>query len=186
MATREQRTRTVSMPEGKSSPALSAPAPIWSVPLAVDDIPDVGRHVELSADAAVRDAVAKAAGLRALPSLTATFDLARRGRGVEVTGRIEAAVGQTCVVTLEPVESRVSEPVELLFVPPSDPALSEDVPPETIIDGTIDLGAVAVEFLMLGIDPYPRKNGSRFVNPATTDTASSPFSSLENLIKKPS
>ena len=35
-----------------------------------------------------------------------------------------------------------------------------DEGPETLHGGVVDLGAVATEFLILGIDPYPRKPGA--------------------------
>jgi hypothetical protein len=161
-------------------------APLWSVPLAIDDVPETGSHVSLEADDAVRASVGKAAGLRDLPSFKATFDVARRARGVEVTGRVEATVGQTCVVTLEPIESQVKETIAMEFAPPGDPAFAEAEPPEPLVDGVIDLGAIAVEFLMLGIDPYPRKKGVEFVSPDAPDVGTSPFSALEKLKKSPS
>ena len=34
--------------------------------------------------------------------------------------------------------------------------------PEPLHDGAVDLGAVATEFLLLGIDPYPRKPDAVF------------------------
>ncbi|MGE0565151.1 MAG: DUF177 domain-containing protein [Pseudolabrys sp.] len=153
------------------------------MPLAVDDIPEAGSHADLEADETVRSAIATAAGLRSLPSLTASFDVAQRARGVVVTGHVDATVGQTCVVTLEPVENRVRETVDLTFSVPSDPAFAGDDPPEPLIDGTIDLGAIAVEFLMLGLDPYPRKKDVEFVNPAAVEAGTSPFSALESLKK---
>lgn len=160
--------------------------PLWSAPLALDDIADTGSHVELEADEAVRVAVGKAAGLNGLPTLKAAFDVAKRARGIEVKGRIEATVGQTCVVTLEPIENRVAETVDLLFAPPSDPAFAGEDAPEPLTGDSIDLGAIAVEFLMLGIDPYPRKKGVEFVSPASPDGGTSPFSALESLKKGPS
>jgi uncharacterized protein len=75
---------------------------IWRVPIAVEAIPEGGLHLKLEAPEAVRVALAPAAGLRSLPAFEASFDLARRGKGVHVGGRVEAIVGQTCVVTLEP------------------------------------------------------------------------------------
>lgn len=162
----------------------SAP-PLWSVPLAVDDIPDTGSHVALEADEAVRVAVGKAAGLNALPSFRAAFDVAKHARGVRVTGRVEATVGQICVVTLEPIENRVAETVEMEFAPPGDPAFEAAEPPEPLVDGVINLGVIAVEFLMLGIDPYPRKKGVEFVTPTAPDPATSPFSALGKLKKGP-
>ncbi len=34
--------------------------------------------------------------------------------------------------------------------------------PEPLVGGTIDLGALAIEFLIVGLDPYPRKPGAVF------------------------
>ena len=52
-----------------------------------------------------------------MPALRAEFDLTRRGAGVHVSGRVQAQVGQTCVVSLEPIENAVDETVEVLFTP---------------------------------------------------------------------
>ena len=48
---------------------------------------------------------------------------------------------------------------------------------------SVDLGAVATEFLLLGIDPYPRKPGAVFDAPATGDPAGHPFAALAALKK---
>ena len=162
----------------------------WSVPVEVADIPDTGLHIEIEAADDVRAAVAERASLRGLPRLAAAFDLIRQGAGVHVSGQVSARVGQTCVVTLEPIENEVSEPVDLQFVPGSgDPApvgsrkreLGGDETPEPIIDGKIDLGALATEFLILGIDPYPRKAGAQFAPPKVEDPSEHPFAALAAL-----
>jgi hypothetical protein len=99
-------------------------------------------------------------------------------------------VRQTCVVTLEPVENAIEEGVDLVFVPPSalGPVANEVNlgtealdPPEALVDGVVDLGAVATEFLMLGIDPYPRKPGAVFEPPQSADAGSQPFAALAAL-----
>jgi len=69
----------------------------WSVPVAVDDIPETGLHIEVEAPAEVRAHLVKLANLRDLPHLSAVFDLTRRGGGVHVAGQVKARVGQTCV-----------------------------------------------------------------------------------------
>lgn len=173
---------------------------LWRVPVAVEDIPEAGLHLELEAPEAVRAALAAAAGLRNLPVLKASFDLARRGKGVHVGGTVEAVVGQACVVTLEPLDNRVSEAIDVLFSPDAAPApngdheeedshsfdaSAENEPPEPLIGGRVDLGAVATEFLMLGIDPYPRKDGAEFQPPATDLAGEHPFAALAALKKKP-
>jgi hypothetical protein len=166
----------------------------WHVPVTVEDIPETGLHLELEAPEAVRAALAPAAGLRNLPELRASFDLSRRGNAIHVGGRVEATVGQTCVVTLEPIDNRVCEDVDLLFSPDAAPVAAaenevghtadEDEPPEPLVGGVVDLGAVAAEFLMLGIDPYPRKAGAEFTSPAPADEGEHPFAALAAL-KKP-
>jgi hypothetical protein len=100
-------------------------------------------------------------------------------------------VVQTCVVTLEPVESIIEEAVDLTFQPEGASggaagglhAVDAEDPPEMLRDGVVDLGAIATEFLLLGIDPYPRKPGVVFDAPATGDPSSHPFAALGALKK---
>src|SRR4051794_15120654 len=90
----------------------------WSVPAAIHDVPEAGRHFDLAADQDTRAAVAKAIGVPAVLNLTATFDVTPDGRdGLRVEGRVVATVEQSCVVTLEPVQSVVEEAVNLMYVP---------------------------------------------------------------------
>jgi len=159
----------------------------------LEDVPETGRRLTLSADDRTRDAVAAVAGLRSLPRLDVTFDLARHGRdGLRVTGEVSATVGQTCVVTLELMESEVTEVLDLVFKPAQalaegegreaviDPAVEESEP---LIDGTVDLGALATEFLILGIDPYSRKPGAVFEPPPASAASPGPFAALAALQK---
>jgi hypothetical protein len=48
----------------------------------------------------------------------------------------------------------------------------------------VDLGAIASEFLILGIDPYPRKPGVVFEPNLEREAGASPFAALAAL-KKP-
>ncbi len=165
----------------------------WSVSVAVEDIPDSGLHVAIDAPAAVRAEVAELAGVRDLPQLSAIFDLTRQGAGVHVSGQVSARVGQTCVVTLEPIENAVTEAIDLKFAPASgaeaEPASARkrprdgDEPPEPLFGGSLDLGALATEFLILGIDPYPRKAGAEFAPPKLEDDGEHPFAALQSLKK---
>ena len=168
----------------------------WSVPVTVEDIPDTGLHLDIEAPDAVRPALAKLADVRALPRLSAAFDLTKRGAGVHVAGRVRARVGQTCVVTLEPMETDVDEAVDLAFAPAPEGVdveleadgkkhRTDDDPPEPLVNGKVDLGAIATEFLILGIDPYPRKPGAQFAAPKVEDAGANPFAALEALKKRP-
>jgi uncharacterized metal-binding protein YceD (DUF177 family) len=167
----------------------------WSVPVALQEVPETGRSFALVADERTREAVAKLAGLRSLPRLEAQFEVTPRGReGLHVAGTISATVGQDCVVTLEPIENKIEEQVDLVFAPPAAPTLVDEEgervevtpldAPEPLIGNSVDLGAIASEFLMLAIDPYPRKAGVAFEPPAREADTGGPFAALAALKKK--
>jgi hypothetical protein len=181
-----------------SAPGAPAALPPWHVPVALEDVPETGEHYELEADAGVRAVVARVAGLRDLPRLQASFDVTRRGSGgLHVLGSVSATVGQTCVVTLEPIDNEIAEPIDLAFVPqqPAASAAEAEVEdkqpprdvnlddPEPLIGGMVDLGALATEFLILGLDPYPRKPGAVFEAPRDSEPDPSPFAALAKLTK---
>jgi uncharacterized metal-binding protein YceD (DUF177 family) len=84
-----------------------------------------------------------------------------------LAGRLEAAATQTCVVSLEPVTTRIDAPVRRLFAPAPAAAAGpaaveiavdldedEDVEP---LGSRIDLGLVATEALALALPAYPRR-----------------------------
>jgi hypothetical protein len=168
----------------------------WSVPVAVDEIPEAGLHREINAPATICASVAALAAVREVQRLSAVFDIARQGERIHVVGRVSARVGQTCVVTLEPIENDIDEPVDITFapVPAGETALAADSdgrrrrageePPEPLFGGAIDLGALATEFLILGIDPYPRKTGVEFAPPIAENDGPHPFAALEALKKR--
>jgi hypothetical protein len=167
----------------------------WSVPVTVAQIPDSGLHREITADARERAAMAADGGLREILSASATLDLAPTGEGrIRVTGRVRARVGQTCVVTLEPIENDIDEPIDLIFAPQSQIRDLADTiddsdgeaeipdPPEPIVKGLIDLGRLATDALFLALDPYPRKPDAVFEPPAEAiDPEEHPFAALKVL-----
>ena len=167
----------------------------WRVVVTVADVAETGEHVDLVADAETRAAIARIAGLRDLPRLEASFDVSPRDSGgLRVTGRVSATVGQTCVVTLEPLRKEIEEEIDLLYMPPpaavattDDEAKAEAEPkwdePEPLVGGAVDLGALATEFLLLGLDPYPRKPGAVFEAPRDNRPEPGPFAGLAGLMK---
>lgn len=160
----------------------------WRVPVVVAQIPERGLRLELVADAATRERLAAVAKLRAMPAAAAQVTLMPVGDGkIRVAGRVQATVGQTCVVTLEPVETMVDETFEVLFLPEGAPMPvqseeDDDDAPEPIVRGMIDVGNLATDYLFLGIDPYPRRPGVVFT-PAEqpADVEDHPFAALEAL-----
>ena len=162
--------------------------------MALHEVPETGRHVDLIADANTRAAVAVAIGLRDLSRLEASFDVSHHGRdGLRVVGTVSATVGQTCVVTLDPIENEIDEAVDLTFVPDASAEFADDDDghsravedgPEPLVGGVVDLGVVATEFLTLGIDPYPRKADAEFAAPAAAADTPKPFAGLAALKNK--
>jgi uncharacterized metal-binding protein YceD (DUF177 family) len=167
----------------------------WRVPIVVAQIPDTGLHRAFEASDAVRAAMADVAGLREIMSASASFDLTLKSGGrVHVTGEVRARIGQTCVVTLDPIENEIDELIDLMFAPseqiPSLSALTEETagdeelpdPPEPIVNDVIDLGRLATDALFLAIDPYPRRPDATFEPPAEIiDPADHPFAALKAL-----
>jgi hypothetical protein len=168
----------------------------WRVPIAVAQIPDTGLHRNIDADQATRNAVAVVGGLREVLSVQASFDVTPKSGGrYHVSGHVRARVGQTCVVTLEEIESDIDEPIDVIFAPPEQipqmAALVDEAeesgddtpdPPEPIEHGIIDLGRLATDALYLGVDPYPRKVDVVF-EPlvAAPDPEDHPFAALKAL-----
>jgi uncharacterized metal-binding protein YceD (DUF177 family) len=168
----------------------------WRVPVTVEQIPDTGLHRDIEADQAVRVAMAEVAGLREVLSARASLDVTpQRGGRYHVAGHVRARIGQTCIVTLDPIENDIDEPIDLTFAPPEQiPQLSDLVeaaaesdaeipdPPEPIENGVIDLGRLATDALFLAIDPYPRKPDAVFEPPVVPDDPEDhPFAALKAL-----
>jgi hypothetical protein len=165
----------------------------WHVPVAQREVAEAGLHLDLAASEKVRADVARLAGLTALPRLEASFDVTRHGgNGLRVVGWVSATVGQICGVTLQPMENEIEEPIDVTFVPGAawQPGGPKEVEvrlvdaPEPLIDGTVDLGALAIEFLILGIDPYPRKPDIAFEAPSAGASSAQPFAALAVLKKR--
>jgi hypothetical protein len=172
----------------------------WRVPIVVAQIPETGLHRDIEAGAAERAAIAEVGGLREVLAASASLDLSPMSGGrFHVEGRVRARIGQTCVVTLDPIENEIDEPIDWIFAPPEqipemadlvDDAAESDVeipdPPEPIENGIIDLGRLATDALFLAVDPYPRKKDAVFEPPVVEeDPEDHPFAALKALQLEP-
>lgn len=140
--------------------------------VAVDRVPAGGMTEEIVATDAERKALAARFNIAALNELTGLLRLEpwRRG-GVKMTGWVDAAIVQTCVLTLEPFEANVKDEIIRYFSGQNSPgpaaavrsveSLEEDAH-DVVTGGSIDIGEVVAEALGLAIDPYPRKPGAIF------------------------
>ena len=166
------------------------------------DVPNDGRHVKVVASEDELSELAEFADIEAVTRFAAEIDVRPWGKhGFAVTGTVTADVVQTCVVSLESVQNSVAEAIAVRLAPVSDaerykPKLNADgeveIDPEgedapDFFDGpTGDVGAIAVEFFVLGLDPYPRKQGVVFEPPDDPNAASlSPFAKLVALKREP-
>jgi uncharacterized metal-binding protein YceD (DUF177 family) len=174
-----------------------ADRPPISRPLRVDDIRD-GASGEIAATEAEMAASAHLLDLRRLEGLNLAYRLRHGAVGcLRLTGSLKAAVTQSCVVSLEPVEASLDVPVEVEFWPLSlieELEASVEEPgstgrfdwPEPIIDRKIDLGPVIYETLATALDLYPKREGVSFDSSqggpeAAAARQSGPFAALAKL-----
>ena len=157
----------------------------------VDRLPPEGTDVTLEATPQECSALAQDFKLPAIHALVGTFHLSGATQRVHVTGSVKGRVTQICVVTLEPFEAEVDEEVDVDFseagaVPRRDAQDEPDLDlPDQVINGQVDLGALAAEFLALGLDPYPRKPGVDFDFKGEKDDSDTPFAALGRLKPSP-
>ncbi len=182
----------------------------FSYPIDVAALTTSGRAYTIKADEGARTRIAQRLNLQRVESLTAVLEVKSVAGGqIKVTGNIDAAVVQTCGVTLAPVAAQIHETVTAMFVTEDraarekrkrekavargedieDLVLGEDDPPEVAKHDRLDLGEVAVVHLALALDPYPRAPGAAFKpqdwgldpeKPADIPAAS-PFAALAKL-----
>ena len=139
-------------------------APEFSRPVALETLGPEPRTIAIEADEDERAALARRFGLVAIARLEAEASLSRDDSEVTASGRVRAAVTQSCVASGEPVESEVDARFALVFQPPPPPGrpdeeieLGSGELDTLFLEGdSIDLGEAAAQTLALALDPYPR------------------------------
>lgn len=157
-------------------------------------------EVKINADAEERAGLARLWSVLEVKALSATLQVQRWKRdGVRLKGRVTADIVQACVVTLDPVEAHIDEPVDVIFVPEGsklarlplatesgEMLLDPEGPdaPEIFTGDTIDAGVAAAEHVALAIDPYPRRADVAFSGHIEStdedDRKPSPFAVLKD------
>jgi uncharacterized metal-binding protein YceD (DUF177 family) len=142
-------------------------------------------------NAAERAAIAALGSLNSVSAFEAKVLVKPRGDGaIQISGQLEADIEPICVVSLEPFPQHISEEIEAVFAEQvvierlekrAAEAELEFDPPDEIVNGVIDIGALAVEFLMLALDPYPKKPGTAFGEHRESEQRESPFAALAKL-----
>lgn len=164
-----------------------------------DRIGDKGHTLTIEATGDERRRLAKRLDLLDLPALSAEVVLTagKIAGSVRLQVNLAADVVQSCVVTTEPVATRLADSFELVYVPVAGSSAPRDQrevevdslaadPPEPLIEGRIDVGEVVAEHLALAIDPYPRLPGAELpeaVDAAEDTPTQRPFEVLRRLKK---
>lgn len=172
-----------------------------SHPLRVADLPTTRpTRFELVPDEAALSAIAQELGLVELRKLRFKGEIRAEGReDWLLTADLGATVVQSCVVTLEPVTTRIDEKITRRFVAqlPEDASDEDEVemPEDDTLEplgNVIDPAAMMIESLSLSLPLYPRAEGAelseaQFTEPgkkAMTDEETKPFAGLAALRDK--
>ena len=162
----------------------------------LDALSGAPRMVEIEAEPAEREALARRFDLVALAALAATTALSRKGDTVAAVGRLRARVTQSCVATADPVEASVDEEFRIDFQPPpgegrpdEEVELGENELDVVFYEGdAIDLGEAVAQTLLLALDPYPRSAAAEAAlgaagvrSEAEARAEASPFAALKGL-----
>lgn len=179
----------------------------WSHRIEAGDIGVTPLRTTISASPQQRKDLARRLNVSSVDLAEANLVLERDPRSLilHVRGELKARVTQPCVVTLEPVAQDIRSPVEGWYANPDRvvsitkarherqsrnadaelPILEEKEDPEPIVNGEVDLGELATQFLSLSIDPYPHKEGAAFERqedeaPPPSAARRNPFAALKN------
>jgi uncharacterized metal-binding protein YceD (DUF177 family) len=150
--------------------------------------------VSLEASEAERAALAERFGIVSVERLTAVVELEPVKGGILATGRLSAAVVQSCAVSSEDLPVTIEETLALRFVPAKGPGrpnqeieLDADDLDEIEFSGTqFDLGEAVAQSLALAIDPFlegPGADEFRKRSGLFGDGAANPFAALAKLKK---
>lgn len=153
-----------------------------STPLKVYDLPQSRpTSFDLQPDAKALETLAQELDIKGLRKLRFTGSVSTKGRrDWQLSATLGATVLQDCVVTLEPMSTRIDEKVERIFVSelsePDDPEVEMDAD-ERIepLQATIDPSAVMIEALSLLIPAYPRKEGAELGEAVYTQPGVAPL-----------
>lgn len=140
-------------------------------------------EVHLEPDAAERAEIAKELGLQQLRKLRFAGSLTPEGKADwRLSADLGATVTQSCVVTLDPVTSRIDEAVHRAYLadaPEVPDAAEVEMPEDDTVEAlpdTLDLRTVMVEALSLALPPYPRAEGAMLEGAQVSEPGVAPMS----------
>ena len=159
----------------------------WRAPLRVAELKSNRSYdVALAPDGESRKALAETLGLIELKKLRMNGNVQPLGKhDWRFAGQLGATVVQSCVVTLEPVTTRIDVPVERNFIaqyeapePGSETEMDADESTEALGE-IIDPGLIMAESLALALPDYPRAEGVEPIEIAVTEPGERPMTDAE-------
>ena len=138
---------------------------------------------DLAPDAPARAKIAETLGILGVKKLTFSGHLSPTGkRDWTLSARLGATVVQPCVVTLDPVTTRIDEDVTrqyLADMPDLSEAAEAEMPDDDTAEPlpeTLDLQRIMEEALALALPPWPRAPGVEPVEITVTEPGQTPMS----------
>lgn len=160
---------------------MSASAPFQSVYRIADLSQSRPTAFSLVPDSADMKTISDMLGLSGLRKLRFVGEINAQGKSDwRIDAQLGATVVQPCVVTLEPVSTRIDQPVTRLYLAAYEEPEGSEV--EMLEDDTveplpreIDLSAVMIEALALHIPTYPRASDAGLDQTVFTEPGKSPL-----------
>lgn len=160
----------------------------WSYFFDVNKMDGDKEEICIEADEDQRADLAKRLGVVSVKDAFADLSVTylKSNATYHVEGDIEATVIQECIVTLEPIETAISESIEGWYADKQSAVsfaaakreregarsqgeveiLTEEDDPEPLLNGHIDLGELATQHISLAIPLYPQKEGAEYAESA--------------------
>ncbi len=197
------------MPKTYGSPANSSE---WPYLIDADDIGSEPKTFKFRAGKQERVDIARRLGIPSIEEAAAVITVQRSGALYHAIGTVKARVTQSCTISLAPVPAEIEDEFDAWYGDKSKAVsfakarsereakkthmeaeiLEESVDPEPIVNGKIDLGELAIQYLSLSLDPYPRAEGVSHVFEAKPEggddtgksARKSPFDALKDWKEK--
>ena len=152
------------------------------------------KHYVLEATESQKEELKKFFELPSVQDLVFEFDAFLNKDYMEICGCLTAKIKQKCVITLEEFETKIKEPVRLLFTEDENlynallnkadfSVEEEDV--ELVENGRIYFYEIVQEQLGLALNPFPKKTDEVFsyYELKAEDVKENPFAVLKHLTK---
>lgn len=180
----------------------------WSHFVDAEDITSTEIKKVISASPQERKDLANRFDVPGIEHAEATLHIARQegSHVIHLRGEIKADIQQVCVVTGEDIVSHVEDSFEAWYEDGEDVVSLQKVrrerlstgmdnevkmpdereEPEPVVDGKIDVGELAAQYLSLSIEPYPYKEGltlseeQKNALASETELRKNPFAALKD------